>query len=179
MSEWDLSMSVKVKDDKNRWRNKTVAFRLSPEEAADLDNRVKLLGYRTKQDYILDALFKSKVVAVGNAEMLVQFKKNLTEILAELKRLEKASDMDEELMTPIETMLKILDAVQHKDELKKEERISEPQYDQMMHLQHLKELMRYQERIKNEQSNSDSKSEGWSREDNNSSESGSRPGKRG
>ena len=44
MSEWDLSMSVKVKDDKNRWRNKTVAFRLSPEEAADLDNRVKLFS---------------------------------------------------------------------------------------------------------------------------------------
>ncbi|SFL47894.1 hypothetical protein SAMN05216390_13314 [Lachnospiraceae bacterium KH1T2] len=32
-------MSQKVKDDKNRWRNKSVAFRMSPEEAEELDKR--------------------------------------------------------------------------------------------------------------------------------------------
>ena len=37
MSGRRASMSEKKKDDKNRWRNKTIAFRGSPEEAAELD----------------------------------------------------------------------------------------------------------------------------------------------
>ena len=49
-------MSEKKKDDKNRWRNKTIAFRGSPEEAAELDKRWKLCGYATKQDYLIDSM---------------------------------------------------------------------------------------------------------------------------
>ena len=37
-------MSQKKKDDKNRWRNLTVAFRVSPEENEELNMRVKLSG---------------------------------------------------------------------------------------------------------------------------------------
>ena len=42
-------MSEKNRDDKNRWRNVTIAFRMSPEENEELNNRVKLSGFRTKQ----------------------------------------------------------------------------------------------------------------------------------
>ncbi len=38
-------------DCKGRWRNKTVAFRVSPKEAKQIDECVKLSGL-TKQDYI-------------------------------------------------------------------------------------------------------------------------------
>lgn len=41
-------MSQKNKDDHNRLRSRTIAFRMSPEEEAELNDRVKLLGYRTK-----------------------------------------------------------------------------------------------------------------------------------
>ncbi len=44
-------MSLKNRDNKNRWRNKTVAFRVSPEEDAQIETFVKLSGL-TKQDYI-------------------------------------------------------------------------------------------------------------------------------
>ena len=37
-------MSEKNRDSKNRWRNVTIAFRMSPEEDAELDLRVKLCG---------------------------------------------------------------------------------------------------------------------------------------
>lgn len=37
-------MSAKNRDNKNRWRSKTVAFRMSPEEAAQLDILAKLSG---------------------------------------------------------------------------------------------------------------------------------------
>lgn len=42
-------MSAKNLDKHNRWRNKTVAFRVSPEEDAQIETAVKLTGL-TKQD---------------------------------------------------------------------------------------------------------------------------------
>lgn len=103
-------MSEKNRDDYNRWRNVTVAFRLSPEENEELTNRVKLSGCRTRQEYIIQSVLHQKVVATGNPLMLVTFRKNLQHIEAELERLEKAGDMDVELFTPIRTMLEILEA---------------------------------------------------------------------
>ena len=48
-------MSAKNKDDKNRWRNKNVGFRCSPEEGIEIDKRWKMCGLCTKQDYILES----------------------------------------------------------------------------------------------------------------------------
>ena len=135
-------MSQKNKDDHNRLRSRTIAFRMSPEEEAELNDRVKLLGYRTKQDYLIYAVRHNEVNAVGNAQMLVQFRKDLREILTELKRLNSVSEMDEELMTPVRTMLEILRAFQ--EQPKKQEKqpvMQETQYSKMMHLQKLEKLM--------------------------------------
>ena len=62
-------MSEKNRDDKNRWHNVTIAFRMSPEENEELNNRVKLSGFRTKQDYIIQSVLHQKVVATGNPLM--------------------------------------------------------------------------------------------------------------
>lgn len=135
-------MSQKNKDDHNRLRSRTIAFRMSPEEEAELNDRVKLLGYRTKQDYLIYAVLHNEVNAVGNAQMLVQFRNDLREILTELKRLDSASEMEEELMTPVRTMLEILRAFQ--EQTKKQEKqpvMQETQYNKMMHLQKLERLM--------------------------------------
>lgn len=59
-------MSEKNRDSKNRWRNVTIAFRMSPEEDAELDLRVKLCGYQTRQEYIIESVLHQKVTAVGN-----------------------------------------------------------------------------------------------------------------
>ena len=48
-------MLAKRKDDKNRWRNKTVAFRVSPEENDLINTQVALSGL-SKQDYIVKRL---------------------------------------------------------------------------------------------------------------------------
>ena len=50
-----------------------------------------------------------KVVAIGNPLMLVQFRQNLQGIEQELERIEEASEMDGELLTPIRSMLEILE----------------------------------------------------------------------
>jgi hypothetical protein len=115
---------------------------MSPEEEAELNDRVKLLGYRTKQDYLIYAVLHNEVNAVGNALMLVQFRKDLREILTELKRLNSVSEMDEELMTPVRTMLEILQAFQEKPKKQgKQPVMQETQYSKMMHLQKLERLM--------------------------------------
>jgi len=112
-------MSEKKKDEKNRWRNKVIAFRGSPEEAAELDKRWRLCGYPTKQDYIIDCVIHQKIEAKGNPMMLVSFKDSLSEILCELSRIQTASEMDEELLTPIRTMLEILQAFKENEKTKK------------------------------------------------------------
>ena len=50
-------MSMKNLDRHNRWRNKTVAFRVSLEEDEQLEIFVKLSGL-TKQDYITRRLLE-------------------------------------------------------------------------------------------------------------------------
>lgn len=54
-------MSAKNRDEYNRWRNKTVAFRMSPEEAKLLDEFVKLSGLN-KQDYLISRVLQREVV---------------------------------------------------------------------------------------------------------------------
>ena len=58
-------MSAKNLDKHNRWRNKTVAFRVSPQEDEQLEIFVKLSGL-TKQDYITRRLLERDVVVQGN-----------------------------------------------------------------------------------------------------------------
>ena len=50
-------MSLKVYDGKGRWRNKTVAFRISPEEDEQLEIAVRLSGL-----YIIQQLQDRSVV---------------------------------------------------------------------------------------------------------------------
>ena len=52
-------------DSKGRWRNKIVAFRVSPEEAEQIDASVRLSGL-SKQDYITKRLTDREIVVQGN-----------------------------------------------------------------------------------------------------------------
>lgn len=103
-------MSEKIKDEKNRWRSRSVGFRVSPEEWDAFSDKVRLCGYGKKQDYIIQCLMHHEIVAKGNPMMLTQFRKDLKQILAELQRINDASEIDEELFASIQTMLEILEA---------------------------------------------------------------------
>lgn len=82
----NLKMSAKNRDEHNRWRNKTVAFRMSPEESNELDMKVKLSGL-TKQDYLINRALQRDIVVVSNPKVYVALKKKLEEVLNELKSL--------------------------------------------------------------------------------------------
>ena len=100
-------MSAKNLDKHNRWRNKTVAFRVSPEEDAQIETAVKLTGL-TKQDYIIRRLLCRDVVVQGNPRVYKALKQELAAVLVELQRIEAGNSVDEELMNVIELMAVIL-----------------------------------------------------------------------
>ncbi|MBO6302852.1 MAG: hypothetical protein J6N15_10485 [Ruminiclostridium sp.] len=79
-------MSVKRKDDKNRWRNKTIAFRVSPEENDLINTQVALSGL-SKQDYILKRLLCKDIVVQPNPRVYKALKDKLDEVLTELRRI--------------------------------------------------------------------------------------------
>ena len=114
-------MSEKIRDPKNRWRNETVAFRVSREEAQDIEDRVKLCGYRTKREYLADAAINQKIIAKGNPMMIVQFRRDIQRIEARLMELNGIEEMEEELLTPIRTMLEIMEAFAENEKQKKQE----------------------------------------------------------
>lgn len=76
-------MSLKNRDNHNRWRNKTVAFRVSPEEDMQIETFVKLSGL-TKQDYITRRLICKDVVVQGNPRVYKALRDQLAAVLDEL-----------------------------------------------------------------------------------------------
>jgi hypothetical protein len=103
-------MSLKNRDNHNRWRNKTVAFRVSPEEDAQLETFVKLSGL-TKQDYITRRLLCKDVVVQGNPRVYKALRDQLTAMLEELKRIEAGAGVNDELLDVIEMIAVIMDGM--------------------------------------------------------------------
>lgn len=112
-------MSQKIKDEKNRWRNKTVGFRVSPEEWEEFSQKVRLCGYSKKQDYIMDCLMHHKIIAKGNPLMLTQFRSELKKILNKLQQIHNPQEMDEKLLVSITTMLEILEGFKENEDKKR------------------------------------------------------------
>ena len=103
-------MSQKNRDERNRWRNKTVAFRVSPEEDKQLETYVKLSGL-AKQDYISRRLLEREVVVQGNPRVFKALREQLAAILEELRRIEAGAEMDQELLEVIQMIAVILDGM--------------------------------------------------------------------
>ena len=96
-------MSHKIRDTKNRWRNKAVAFRVSPEEADALDLRVALSGL-TKQEYITRTLLEEKVSVFATVRMHKAIKRAIAPLAIELRRIRKAGDIPEHLAEQVEAI---------------------------------------------------------------------------
>jgi hypothetical protein len=108
-------MSAKNRDNKNRWRNKTVAFRVSPEEDAKIEAAVKLSGL-TKQDYITRRLLCQDVVVQGNPRVYKALREQFAAVLDELRRIEAGNGVDDELLDNIELIAAIMDGMKEEME---------------------------------------------------------------
>ena len=107
-------MTKKIRDNYGRFRSKTVAFRVSPEEWDEIDDRVKMHGYEKKQDYLLDSLLCREVKAIGNPLMLISLRKELNGIRDILTDSKEGHTIDgiilDNMLVNIETMLRIFES---------------------------------------------------------------------
>ena len=102
-------------DYKGRWRNKTVAFRVSEEEAKLIDDLVALSGL-TKQDYIIRRLQCRDVVVQGNPRVYKALRNQMADIYEELKRLERCSEANDELLYTIQLIAETMNGVRGESE---------------------------------------------------------------
>ena len=107
-------MSAKNLDNHNRWRNRTVAFRVSDEENAQIDLAVKLTGL-TKQDYITRRLLCKDVVVQGNPRVYKALRDQFTTLLDELRRIEAGAGVNDELLDTINLIANIMDGMKEED----------------------------------------------------------------
>jgi hypothetical protein len=103
-------MSLKVYDGQGRWRNKTVAFHISPEEDDQLETAVRLSGL-TKQDYIIRRLLCRDVVVQGNPRVYKALRNELAAVLVELERIEAGAGVYEDLLDTIHMIAAIMDGM--------------------------------------------------------------------
>ena len=107
-------MSAKNVDHHNRWRNKTVAFRVSPEEDTQIETAVQLTGL-TQQDYIIRRLLNRDVVVQGNPKVYKALRNQLAAVLDELRRIETGGSVSDELLDIINMIADIMGGMKEDD----------------------------------------------------------------
>ena len=97
-------------DNNGRWRSRAVSFRVSEEEAKLINDCVALSGL-TKQDYIVRRLQCRDVVVQGNPRVYKALRNQMADIYEELKRLESASEANDELLYTIQMIAEIMNGL--------------------------------------------------------------------
>lgn len=89
-------MSEKARDGQGRWRSKTIAFRISPEENQLLEDFVRLSGL-SKQEYIIRRVLNREVVVFGNPRVHKALKEKMEELCETVGRLKYAQELSVEI----------------------------------------------------------------------------------
>ena len=90
----------RILDDKGRWRNKTVTFRLTEEEDKLLNELISLSGL-TKQNYITNKLLNRDIVVQGNTRVHKALRNKMAEIYEELKRIDNGVELSDEFVAMV------------------------------------------------------------------------------
>lgn len=85
-------MSAKNMDKKNRWRNKTIGFRMSEEESQELNMLAKLSGL-SKQDYIISRVLERKIIVNPNSRIYKALRNELQNVHEQLENLSELSKL--------------------------------------------------------------------------------------
>lgn len=108
-------MSKKATDSHGRWRSITVAFRLSPEENALLNDLVRLSGI-TKQEYLARRVLQKDVVVQGNPRVYKALKTYMERVFLELQRLERDSDTEPEFAELLRFISAVYDGMKNEND---------------------------------------------------------------
>ena len=96
-------MSKKNVDQKGRFRNKIISFRVSEEEAKLLKRRVLLSGL-TKQDYIINSILGKEIVVYGNPFVFRSLHDELMKLI-DIYGMKIEDEDDEEMMVWVLEMI--------------------------------------------------------------------------
>ena len=100
-------MSAKNRDEHNRFRSITVGFRVSPEENEQINIAVALSGL-PKQEYCYRRCLNREIVVQGNPRVYKALRDQLAAVLDELRRIEAAGEICDELLDNIELITRTL-----------------------------------------------------------------------
>lgn len=107
-------MSAKNVDKQGRFRNITVGFRVSPEENEAINAAVALSGLN-KQEYCYRRCLGREITVQGNPKVYKALKDQLSAVLEELKRIEAAGEVTEEMLELIELITVTLGGMKGED----------------------------------------------------------------
>lgn len=103
-------MSARVKDEQGRFRNKIIAFRVSPEENEVLNAMVKITGH-TKQDYLIACTTQNPIVVEGNSYVYRSLRRYLTAYINRFNEISTLDDLTLDEVIILENMLSIIIAL--------------------------------------------------------------------
>lgn len=103
-------MSAKNCDKHNRFRDRTIGFRVSSEEEKQINTVITLSGMN-KQDYIVSKLLDRTIQVQGNCKVHRAVYDKLNEVLTELQRIENNENIDDELADNISLITGIIDSL--------------------------------------------------------------------
>ena len=105
----------RVLDQQGRWRNKVVAFRMSPEEDEVLEAKVRLSGL-TKQEYIIRRLTDREITVVGNPRVYKALRGQMELIYQELQRLVVDEEVPPDLLETLQMVALTLNGLKEECE---------------------------------------------------------------
>lgn len=107
-------MSAKVTDRKGRWRNLTIAFRVSSQENEQINEFVRLCGI-SKQQYLINNMLKKDVIVKGNPRVFKTLQSEMTRIIKQLYRIRDSTELSEEQLEHIKDITELYLKLMNKD----------------------------------------------------------------
>ena len=103
-------MSQKARDGQGRWRSKTIAFRISPEEDTLLKDLVRLSGF-TKQDYIIHRVLNREVKVYPNPRVQKALRDTMKQLCEQLNDFKSSNELTKETLCVLDFMGRIYDGL--------------------------------------------------------------------
>jgi len=107
------------RNEQNRMRTHSVAFRMDDNEWQAFLERVDLSGHQ-RQDYLIKSAIYQEIVVVGNSALFKKLDSALGALVDELRRLDEIVTEDDFPVLRIKTLLEIIDSLrqgEHSDAL--------------------------------------------------------------
>ena len=106
-------MSKKARDGQGRWRSKTIAFRISPEENDLLEDMVRLSGL-TKQEYIINRVLDRGVKVYPNPRVQKALRDTMKQLCEQLANFKNIDELPQETICVLAFLGSIYDGLSDK-----------------------------------------------------------------